>query len=170
MRLTKVLDRVRPRAASVQSLTEREVRRRRRFFDRTASTALDHLIRRERVSTLTAVLDPISQRADTPLRLDVKRFDELDPFTLLGRRLRRNDAVEEFGPPRMGRLGRAHDHARFVDPDTARHIDDPETSVDDVRHIDERRMRRSRFRDPRTGGVASARVERDRDDLEALRP
>jgi hypothetical protein len=70
----------------------------------------------------------------------------------------------------VGRLGRAHDHPHLIDPDPARNVDDAKKGIDDVRLIDERGMIWRRFRDPRAGGLAPTRIERDGDDLEAVRP
>src|SRR5687767_12449341 len=96
-------------------------------------------------------------------------LDQLDALTLLGRRIRAHGTVEVRGTSRMGWLRWAHDHPLLVDPDPARHVDDAEQGIDDMRRIDERGMLGRRFRDPRTRGLAAARIERDGDDLETLR-
>src|SRR5688500_10921837 len=84
MRVSKVFDCRRRRAASVQGLTESEVRGRRCLVDRTGSAATDHLIRRKGISTLAAMLHPVSKRGYVSLGLDVKRSDQLDPLALDG--------------------------------------------------------------------------------------
>ena len=66
----------------------------------------------------------------------------------------------------MGWLGRAHDHSGLIDPDATRDVDDAKARVENVRLIDQRGMLDRSFRDPRTCGLAAARVKRDGDDLE----
>ena len=84
MRVPKVFYCRRRRTASVQSLTEREVRRCGRLVDRTGSAATDDLIRREGITTLAAVLHPVSKGGYVSLGLDVKGSDQLDPLALDG--------------------------------------------------------------------------------------
>src|SRR6185503_13919242 len=170
VRLPKVFDCRRLGAASVQSLAQREVRSRRRFFDRTRSTAADHFIRREYVGTLAAAPDPVAKRSDVPLRLDVQCPDQLDAFTLRGRRIRRHLSVQVGGPTGMRGLGRPHDHTLFIYPDPAGHVHDAKKGFDEMRLVDERRMFGRCLRDPRAGGLDAARIKSDGHDLETLRP
>ena len=70
----------------------------------------------------------------------------------------------------MRGLGRAHDHPLFIDPDPARDVHDAKKSIDEVRLVDKRGMFGRCLRDPGAGGLDTARIKSDGDDLETLRP
>lgn len=64
-------------------------------------------------------------------------------------------------------LRRADDHAAFVDPDAAGHVDDAKERIDGVSLVDQRGMRGREGFDDLARSVGG-RVERDGDDVEAV--
>src|SRR5207247_7241048 len=78
-------------------------------------------------------------------------------------------AIQERRSARVGRFGRSHDGAVFVDPHAARYVDDAEELVQDVSLVDQRWVARLRALDPRAGRVRAASIESDGDELETQR-
>jgi hypothetical protein len=156
-------------ARAVEVLTELEAGGRARGLGAAWVRTGDYLIGRERVARDSAVLDPVAQRCDIGLGLDL---DRLRLAQLLGqdRRQLRDELIGRLPrPPRERRLGRADDRPVLIDPNPARDVDNPEQLIEQVGCVDQRRMGRLGAVDPRPRRLDATRVERDADNLKPLR-
>ena len=169
MRLAEMRDGVLRGTLGMQRLSEREVRGRSRLIERPRPAPAQDLVGRECVTALRSEAHPVSQRADIRFGVDGERLHERDALALGRGCVRRDGSIQERGTFWVRGLRWTHDRSSFVDPYAARHIDDPEERVDDMRVVDQRGMLRRGLGDPRTRGGQSRGVDRDGDDLEAER-